>query len=140
MFIKQTFHQNPILSNLPRHTLNNLDDNQMLTKFSQHCFTWANTLGKSNFNIGLTLPITRRYKFTKYLELKTHQQIVINESLKNILFIKGHQIGYVNHCKVGKTPIGKFSWHLWSHTHEHITSLGKFDQSMDTIQKTTNCM
>jgi hypothetical protein len=136
MVIKQTFHQEPILSNFTRHTLNNLDDNQMLTKSSQHCFTWANTLGKSNFNIGLTLPITRQCKFTKYLKLKTHQQIFTSDNFKNILLIKSKVIKLAMWVIVKLVKLQLADFHnIYEITHEHITRLGKFDQSMHIIQK-----
>jgi hypothetical protein len=141
MVIKQTFHQDPILSNLTRRTLSNLDDNQMLIESSQYCFTWANTLGKSNFNIGLTLPITRWCKFTKYLKLKTHQQIFTIESFKNILFIKSKVIKLAMWIIVKLVELQLVSFHdIYEITHGHITRLGKFDQSMDTIQNRKKCM
>jgi hypothetical protein len=141
MVIKKTFHQDPILSNLTRHTLSNLDDNQMLIESSQHCFIWANTLGKSNFNIGLTLPITRQCKFTKYLDLKTHQQIFTSESFKNILFIKSKVIKLAMWIIVKLVKLQLAIFHdIYEVTHEHIIRLGKFDQSMHTTQKRKNGM
>jgi hypothetical protein len=46
-----------------------------LIESSQHYFKWTNSLWKSSFNIGLTLPIIRQHWFIEYLEIIMIRQL-----------------------------------------------------------------